>query len=81
MKKSLYELALEYDDAIKDLQKVVENVRRKRAVAKRDKDLFEVYSLSKNLELLYEQIRDMKIISEKLKNYYKENNGKKEEAA
>ena len=35
-------------------------------------DSFEVYSLSRKLEMLYEELRDMKIVSEKLKKYYED---------
>lgn len=81
MKKSLYELALEYDESIKSVQEIVARVRGKIRDAKKRNDSFEVYSLSKKLEMLYEQIRDMKIVSEKLKNYYNEDEKEKEGAA
>lgn len=81
MSKSLYELALEYDESIKSVQEIVASVRKDIKEAEKRKDSYEVYSLSKKLEMLYEQIRDMKIVSEKLKTYYDEDKEKQESVA
>ncbi len=70
MSKSLYELALDYDESIKNIQQIVVSVRKQIKDAESKHDSFEVYSLSRKLEMLYEEIRDMKIVSEKLKKYY-----------
>lgn len=70
MSKSLYELALEYDESIKGVEAIVRSERIKLKEAKMKNDNFEVYSISRKLEMLYEEIRDMKIISQKLKKYY-----------
>lgn len=70
MTKSLYELGLEYDESIRLTQEAVDSVRKKIAQAEKDNDSYEVFVLSRKLEMLYEEIRDMRIISEKLKTYY-----------
>ena len=70
MKKSLYELGLEYDESIRLTQDVVDSVRKKITQAEKNNDSYEVFVLSRKLEMLYEEIRDMRIISEKLKTYY-----------
>lgn len=81
MSKSLYELALEYDESIKSVREIVASVRKDIREAEKRNDSYEVYSLSKKLEMLYEQIRDMKIVSEKLKTYYDEDKEKQESVA
>lgn len=70
MSKSLYELGLDYDESIRRTQEVVASVRKKIKAAEAKHDSSEVFLLGKKLEMLYEEIRDMKIISEKLKTYY-----------
>lgn len=80
MNKSLYELALEYDESIKNIQRIVVSVRKQIKNAEAKHDSYEVYSLSKKLEMLYEEIRDMKIVSEKLKNYYKDEKSEEDAA-
>ena len=70
MKKSLYELGLEYDESIRLTQDIADSVRKKIKEAEKNNDSYEVFVLSKKLEMLYEEIRDMRIISEKLKTYY-----------
>lgn len=81
MSKSLYELGLEYDESIKLTQEIVTSVRKKIKEAERNHDSSEVFLLGKKLEMLYEEIRDMKIISEKLKTYYDKDEIKKEVVA
>lgn len=81
MSKSLYELGLEYDESIKKTQEIVASVRKKIKEAKEKYDSYEVFLLSKKLEMLYEEIRDMKIISEKLKTYYDKDKKIKEDIA
>lgn len=78
MKKSLYELGLEYDESIRLTQQAVDSVRKKIRDAEKNNDSYEVFVQSKKLEMLYEEIRDMKIISEKLKTYYDKENISKE---
>ncbi|MBR3868074.1 MAG: hypothetical protein IKM66_02045 [Clostridia bacterium] len=80
MSKSLYELALDYDESIKKIQQIVVSVRKQIKDAEVKNDSYEVYSLSRKLEMLYEEIRDMKIVSEKLKNYYKEEKSEEDAA-
>lgn len=72
MSKSLYELALDYDESIKNIQQIVVSVKKQIKEAENKHDSYEVYSLGKKLEMLYEEIRDMKIVSEKLKTYYED---------
>ena len=78
MSKSLYELGLEYDESIRLTQEVVDSVRKKIRAAERNHDSSEVFMLGKKLEMLYEEIRDMKIISRKLKTYYDKDDSTKE---
>lgn len=80
MSKTLYELALEYDESIKQTQQIVVTVRKQIKDAEAEHDSYKVYSLSKKLEMLYEEIRDMKIVSEKLKNYYKDEKSEEDAA-
>lgn len=79
MKKSLYELGLEYEESIKDVQKTAASVRLKLKAAERAYDSDKAYSLRRKLTVLYEEITEMKIIAEKLKNYY--GTEKREESA
>lgn len=70
MNKTLYELSLEYDQSIRLTEDIIKKTlaERKNAVAEGDMD--KVMYLSAKLKALYEEKRDMKIISEKLKKYY-----------
>lgn len=70
MNKTLYELSLEYDQSIRLTEDIIKKTlaERKNAVAQGDTD--KVMYLSAKLKALYEEKRDMKIISEKLKKYY-----------
>ena len=72
MKKSLYELALDYDESIKMTQQIIDNVRTKISAAKKENNFDAVYSLKRDLQVLYEELSDLKITAEKLKNYYEE---------
>lgn len=74
MKKSLYELALDYDESIKMTQQIIDNVRTKLSAAKKENNFDAVYSLKRDLQVLYEELSDLKITAEKLKNYYEEDN-------
>ena len=76
MKKSLYELALDYDESIKMTQQIIDNVRTKLSAAKKENNFDAVYSLKRDLQVLYEELSDLKITAEKLKNYYEEDNGR-----
>lgn len=70
MKKSLYELSLEYDEAIRQQQELTDRVRIALNEAKRRRDTDEAQRLMRRLEVYYEEIRDMKMIAQTLKNYY-----------
>lgn len=70
MKKSLYELSLEYDEAIRQQQELTDRARIAFNDAKRRGDRDEVNRLGRKLEVYYAQIRDMRIVSRTLKDYY-----------
>lgn len=70
MKKTLYELSLEYDDAIRQQQELTDRARIALNEARRRRDTDEVQRLTRKLELYYAEIRDMRIVSQTLKNYY-----------
>lgn len=81
MSKSLYELGLDYDESIRLTRELVASVRKRIKEAEAKHDASEVFFLGKKLEMLYEEIRDMKIISEKLKTYYDKEKNIKEVVA
>ncbi len=72
MKKSLYELALDYDESIRMTKQLIENVKTKISFAKKANDTDAVFSLKRDLLILYEELTDLKITAEKLKTYYEE---------
>ena len=67
---SLRQLACEYDEAILMIEDIVKKTRTEMKKARQNYDSDEVRRLSSKLAVLYEEIRDMKIISEKLRDYY-----------
>ncbi len=70
MSKTLYELSLEYDRSIKLTEEIIKKTLAERRNAAAAFDTDKVIYLSAKLKVLYEEKRDMKIISEKLKKYY-----------
>lgn len=70
MSKSLYELGLDYEKNIALLQQTARDVRAQLKAAERSYDKDRVFFLSRKLHILYEEITDMRVIAEKLKNYY-----------
>lgn len=70
MKKSLYELALEYDESIASMNECLEKIKQERKNARLEGDTDKYKLLSAKLYTVYEEIRDMRMIAETLKNYY-----------
>lgn len=68
--KSLIQLAGEYDESIQAIEEIVKKTRAEFRKARFECDSDEVRRLSAKLAVLYEEIRDMKIISQKLREYY-----------
>ncbi len=70
MKKSLYELALEYEESIASMNECLEKTKKERRDARLAGDTDRYKLLSAKLYTIYEEIRDMKMIVGTLKNYY-----------
>ncbi len=70
MNKSLYELGLDYEENIKQLQSTAKNVRLELKEAQKNCDKDRIWFLSRKLNVIYQEITDMRIIAGKLKNYY-----------
>ncbi len=70
MNKSLEQLATEYDESIKMLEACIPAIRKERRQAIAESNADEAKRLSAKLAVMYEEIRDMRIVSESLKNYY-----------
>lgn len=70
--KTLTELSEEYEASIRDAEAVVKKTREAMLEAKKKRNPDEVKMLGAKLTVLYEEIRDMKMISRKLKTYYDE---------
>ncbi len=68
--KTLKDLSVEYTNAIKAMEDVSAKTRNEIKKAKAEFDSDRVKSLSYKLAMIYEEIRDMKIVAEKLKSYY-----------
>lgn len=70
MSNSLNELAKEYEHSIELLSSCIPDVRAKykQATLEGNKDL--IKTLAKKLAVMYEEIRDMKIIVQTLTHYY-----------
>ncbi|MBQ8209918.1 MAG: hypothetical protein IJZ35_04990 [Clostridia bacterium] len=64
------EMAKEYEQSIELLSGCIPDIRaqRKKAALEGDKDRFRL--LSKKLAVVYEEIRDMRIVAETLRHYY-----------
>lgn len=76
MKNSLYSLAEEYDEAIKKTKAITDKTRLEMKQAQTDRNEDKCRLLKRKLEVCYEEIRDMRIISDTLKNYYKNDNNR-----
>lgn len=70
--KTLAQLADEYDEAVKGIEEIVVETRARMRKARQQYNNDEVKMLASKLAVLYEEIRDMRIISEQLRNYYTE---------
>lgn len=70
MNTKFNEMVKEYEQSIELLSGCVEDVRARRKAAKEqgDKELF--LQLSKKLAVMYEEIRDMRVVAETLRHYY-----------
>lgn len=70
--KTLTQLSEEYEASIRDAEAVVLKIREEMLEAKRKRNADEVKMLGAKLTVLYEEIRDMRMISRKLRTYYDE---------
>lgn len=70
--KTLEQLADEYDESVKGIEEIVIATRAQMRKARLQYNNDEVKRLASKLAVLYEEIRDMRIISEQLRNYYTE---------
>lgn len=70
MNKSLYELAQEYETSISAMIECADKVKKEKRQARLDGDTDAFKLLSAKLFVIYEEIRDMKIVAENLKHYY-----------
>lgn len=70
--KTLTQLSEEYEASIRDAEAVVLRIREEMLEAKRKRNADEVKMLGAKLTVLYEEIRDMRMISRKLRTYYDE---------
>lgn len=77
MSKSLYELGTEYETAIELAQASLKKTRAEIIAAKKAQDCDRVYLLKREMAVLYEEIVDMRMIAEKLKNYHNPENGRR----
>ncbi len=70
MSKSLVELAKEYEHSAQLLSECVPGIRAeyKKAVLSGDKD--KAKTLARKLTVVYEEIRDARIVADMLKHYY-----------
>lgn len=70
--KTLNELADEYDSSIREIEEIVRKTRTAMSEAKKIHNIDEIKQLGAKLAILYEEIRDMRIVSQKLRTYYDE---------
>ncbi len=70
--KTLSQLAEEYEASIKNAEEIVLKTRAAMHAAKKSGSIDEVKRLGTKLAVLYEEIRDMRMISRKLRTYYDE---------
>ncbi len=75
MSKTLDMLAEEYDEAIALMKECCEKVKAERKHAKSINDTYRYKYLSSELLVIYGEIRDMRLIADALRNYYKDSNG------
>jgi CHASE3 domain sensor protein len=68
--KTLSELASEYEKSIDAIEEIVRETRAAMNDAKKKHNIDEIKSLGAKLTILYEEIRDMRIVSQKLRTYY-----------
>ncbi len=68
--KTLRELACEYENSINAIEEVVRKTRTAMNDAKKSRNIDEIKRLGAKLAVLYEEIRDMRIVSQKLRTYY-----------
>lgn len=70
MKKSLCDMAEEYEEAIKKCELAVLSAKERLRNARREGNGDECQKQLKLIAVYNEEIRDMKITAEKLRNYY-----------
>ncbi len=70
--KTLTELSDEYEASIRDAEEIVIKTRAEMHEARKKRNINEVKRLGSKLAVLYEEIRDMRIVSRKLRTYYDE---------
>ena len=68
--KTLNGLAAEYEASIRDIEQIVIKTRAEMHEAKKMRNTDEMKRLGAKLAVLYEEIRDMRIVSQKLRTYY-----------
>lgn len=68
--KTLAQLAEEYESSIALVEDIVRKTRAEMKTAKKERDTDAIKRLSSKLAMLYEEIRDMRIISQQLNHYY-----------
>ena len=68
--KTLSELADEYNSSIRDIEDIVRKTRAAMHEAVKKHNTDESKKLGAKLAVLYEEIRDMRIVSQKLRTYY-----------
>ena len=70
--KTLNGLAVEYEASINEIEQIVIKTRAQLQDAKKMRNTDEIKRLGAKLAVLYEEIRDMRIVSQKLRTYYDE---------
>ena len=70
--KTLNGLAVEYEASINEIDQLVIKTRAQLQDAKKMRNTDEIKRLGTKLAVLYEEIRDMRIVSQKLRTYYDE---------
>lgn len=70
MSRSLYELAAEYDTAIAAMEECAAKIKMERKLAFAKGDADSIKKITAKLYVVYEEIRDMKLIAQSLRHYY-----------
>lgn len=70
MSNSLKELAQEYRNSIELLSSCIPDIRAEYRQATREGNKDKMKTLAKKLAVVYEEIRDMRIVAETLTHYY-----------